>query len=173
MKSKETYVTELTATIEITKDRIDATTKLIPVIQKLSGKNIRQMKFIKQKLSEALPGCLVIFGEKYSWYETTVCKKPTEHSAYETLIQINCGYIGEVSTFDAELIIGTKERKTGGTLGNNYYFGTEEKYSNCKTDLIKFENQLKNVDKDYAKYVELHEQIKNFNVPFLSIEVKR
>lgn len=171
MKSKAEYIDELKNVIEITKLQIEAIVKLTPVMQKLSGKNIRQMKFIKQKLSEALPGYGVTFGEYISWYEIKVSKHMK--SGYETILSINCGYQGEVDTFDAELIIGTKERKTGGTLGNNYYFGTEEKYPNCKTELIKFEKQLKNVEKDYARYLKLHEEIKNFNVPFLSIKVRR
>lgn len=171
MIRKEGYIDQLVKIIGITKARIDATSKLIPAMHKLSGKNIRQMKFIKQKLSEALPGYCVTFGEKYSWYEIRVTK--TIEGIHSLILSVNCGYINEVSTFDAELIIGTKERKTGGTLGNNYYFGTEEKYPNCKTDLIKFEKQLKNVEKDFARYLKLHEEIKNFNVPFLSIEVRR
>ena len=40
-------------------------------------------------------------------------------------------------------------------------------------ELVKFEKQLKNVDKDFKAYEDLHEKIKAFNVPFLSITVSR
>jgi len=171
MKTKQEYINELIEVIEKTKLQIEAIDKLIPVMKSLDGTNIRQQKRIKTKLSEALPGFTVSFGEKYSWYEITVYV--TINRCQMTILQMNCGYIGYVNTFDYDLITGIKERKGGGSLGNNYYFGTDKKYSDCKTELIKFEKQLQNVDLDYKKYEELHKTIKSFNVPFLSIEVKR
>ena len=88
-------------------------------------------------------------------------------------MSVNCGYIGEVDIFDFDLVTGIKERTTKGTLGNNYYFGTDKKYTDRRAELIKYENQLKTVSRDYAAYSELHDKIKAFNIPFLSIEVRR
>lgn len=90
-----------------------------------------------------------------------------------TVLQINCGYVGEVDMFDFDLITGIKERSNRSTLGNNYYFGTDKKYSDCRTELINYEKQLLNVESDYKNYSDLHDKIKAFNVPFLSIEVRR
>lgn len=166
MKTKQEYITELTEVIEKTKLQIEAIDKLLPVMKQLDGKSIRQKKHIQGKLSEALPGFIVSFNEKYSWYEIAVYK--TVNHCQLTILQINCGYIGYIETFDFDSIIGLKEAN-----GNNYYFGTDTKYTDCRKDLIKFEKQLLNVDTDYKVYEELHEKIKSFSVPFLSIDVKR
>lgn len=171
MKTKQEYINELTEVIEKTKLQIEAIDKLLPVMKSLDGKNIRQMKYINNKLSEVLEGFIVSFNVKYSWYEITVYK--TIKHCQVTILQINCGYIGEVEKFDYDLILGIKERKTRGTLGNNYYFGTDKNYDDNKTCLVKYEKQLLNVDNDYKQYEELHEKIKNFNIPFLSIEIRR
>lgn len=171
MKTKQQYITELTEVIEKTKLQIEAIDNILPTIKSLDGKNIRQRKSIETKLKEVLPDFGVSFGEKYSWYEISVNKYI--NNCYINILQINCGYLNEVDTFDFDLITGIKERQSGGYLGNNYYFGSDKRYSDCRGELIRFEKQLKNVDKDYAKYVELREQIKNFNVPFLSIEIRR
>lgn len=166
MKTKQEYINELTEVIEKTKLQIEAIDKLLPVMKKLDGKSIRQKKYIKDKLSEALPGFIVTFNEKYSWYEITVYK--TVNHCQLSVLQINCGYIGYIETFDFDSIVGLKEVNS-----NNYYFGTDTKYTDCRKDLIKFEKQLLNADRDYKQYEELHEKIKSFNVPFLSIEVRR
>lgn len=171
MKTKQEYIIELTEVIERTKLQIEAINKLLPAMKSLDGTNIRQQKRINTKLSEALPDLGVSFGEKYSWYEISV--NAYINNCYVNILQINCGYLNEVYIFDFDLITGIKERQSGGYLGNNYYFGSDKRYSDCRGELIRFEKQLKNVDKDYAKYVELREQIKNFNVPFLSIEIRR
>jgi hypothetical protein len=166
MKTKEEYITELTEVIERTKLQIEVIDKLMPVMKSLDGTNIRQQKKIKTKLQEALPDFSISFGEKYSWYAIAVYKSGQQ------ILGINCGYQNETDKFDYDVISGAKERQSGGMLGNNYYFGTGKKYPDCKTELIGLEKQLLNVDKDYAKYVELHEQIKAFNVPFLSIDTR-
>ena len=171
MKTKQEYITELTAAIDLCTLQIEAIDKLSPVMKSLNGKSIRQRKHIQSKLSEALPGFIVSFNEKYSWYEITVYK--TVNHYHLTVLQINCGYISETEYFDFDIITGITERASTGTLGNNYYFGTDTKYSDCKAELQKFEKQLLNVDNDYKAYEELHEKIKAFNIPFLSIDVRR
>jgi len=171
MKTKQEYITELTDVIEKTKYTIEAINKLLPVMKQLDGKAINQRKRINDALQVALPDFTVSFNTKYSWHEIAVYK--TVNHCQTTILQINCGYIGYVDTFDFDLITEVKERKGGGTLGNNYYFGTDKKYEDCRTSLIKYEKQLQNVEKDYKAYQELHDKIKAFNVPFLSIEVKR
>jgi len=163
MKTKQEYIAELTEVIEKTKFQIEAIDKLLPVMKSLNGKSIRQKKHIQGKLSEALPGFIVSFNEKYSWYEISVYK--TINRCQMTILQINCGYINQVEYFDFKLITEV--------LSNNYYFGTDTKYSDCRMELVKFEKQLKNVDKDFKAYEDLHEKIKAFNVPFLSITVSR
>lgn len=170
MKTKQEYIKELTEVIELTKLQIFAIDKLLPVMKSLDGKNIRQQKYIKGKLSEALPGFTVNFHEKYSWYEIAVYK--TVNNCSKSILTISCGYISEVQTFDFDLITGIKQRAKGGSLGNNYYFGNE-KYENVNQALIRYEKQLTNVDNDYKAYSELHEKIKAFNVSFLSIELRR
>ena len=171
MKTKQEYITELTEVIEKTKYMIEAIDKLLPVMKTLSGKAINQRKRINDALQAALPGFTVSFNTKYSWYEIAVYK--TINHCHTTILQINCGYIGEVEYFDFDLITGIKERTTKGTLGNNYYFGTDKKYSDCRYELIKYEKQLLNVDADYKAYLDLHDKLKNFNVPFLSIDARR
>lgn len=171
MKTKQEYIIELTNVIAIAKLQIEVIDKLLPVMKTLDGKDIRQQKRIKTKLAEVLPDFIVTFGEKYSWYEISVYA--TVNRCQQNIVSISCGYISETDTFDFDLITGIKERPSGGMLGNNYYFGTDTKYENVKQALVRYENQLKNVDKDYKTYEELHEKIKAFNVSFLSIEVRR
>lgn len=171
MKTKQEYTTELTEVITKTKYMIEAIDKLLPVMKQLDGKAINQRKRINDALQAALPEFTVSFNTKYSWYEITVYK--TINHCQTTILQINCGYIGEVDTFDFDLITGIKERATKGTLGNNYYFGTDKKYTDCRIELVNYEKQLQNVESDYKAYSDLHDKIKAFNVPFLSIDVRR
>jgi len=171
MKTKQEYITELTEAIELTKLQIEAIDKLLPAMKSLNGKSIRQQKYIQTKLREALPGFIVSFHEKFSWYSIDVYK--TVNHCQVTVLQVNCGYISEIDSFDFDLIIGIKERSTGGALGNNYYFGTNSRYPDCKAQLVKYEKQLQTVEIDYKRYVELHEMVKGFNVPYLSIDLRR